>query len=173
MDYVINRNCESRDDELIHYGVLGMKWGIRRYTNADGSLTDAGKKREARLSEKTRKLVRKSIDNSSQAKTYATQRINGSQYMTRSNKYMNRAIKTAEKMSDEGKKAKRSVEFKHMTAENLSAAEYYVKRTAKEKALSSVASATISTGASFVAMAVGVPVGVLFVNPGPDYKLKD
>lgn len=31
-------------DELYHYGVKGMKWGVRRYQNKDGSLTRAGKK---------------------------------------------------------------------------------------------------------------------------------
>lgn len=32
------------DDELMHYGVKGMKWGVRRFQNADGSLTPEGRK---------------------------------------------------------------------------------------------------------------------------------
>jgi len=34
-------------NELWHYGILGQKWGVRRYQNPDGSYTEAGKKRYA------------------------------------------------------------------------------------------------------------------------------
>lgn len=32
-------------NELYHYGVKGMRWGVRRYQNDDGTLTDLGKRR--------------------------------------------------------------------------------------------------------------------------------
>ena len=33
------------NDELYHYGILGMRWGVRRYQKKDGTLTNSGKKR--------------------------------------------------------------------------------------------------------------------------------
>lgn len=35
----------NHTNELYHWGIKGMKWGVRRYQNSDGSLTPAGKKR--------------------------------------------------------------------------------------------------------------------------------
>lgn len=36
---------ETWKEELYHHGIKGMKWGVRRYQNADGSYTQAGLKR--------------------------------------------------------------------------------------------------------------------------------
>lgn len=36
---------ENNEEEFAHYGVKGMKWGVRRYMNEDGTLTESGKKR--------------------------------------------------------------------------------------------------------------------------------
>ena len=48
--------------ELKHWGVKGMKWGIRRYQNKDGSLTRAGKKRQADNLEKARQAKKAKQD---------------------------------------------------------------------------------------------------------------
>ena len=43
MTVIITYEPEQESD-ISHYGVLGMKWGVRRYQNEDGSLKAAGKK---------------------------------------------------------------------------------------------------------------------------------
>lgn len=42
-DYLIH--SLKREDYLAHHGILGQKWGVRRFQNPDGTLTEEGKKR--------------------------------------------------------------------------------------------------------------------------------
>lgn len=44
-DYVITNDGLVNVEALEHHGILGMKWGVRRFQNKDGSRTNAGKKR--------------------------------------------------------------------------------------------------------------------------------
>lgn len=53
MEYYV---YQGSDGELYHWGVKGMRWGVRRYQNKDGSLTAAGKKRRAKLEGELEKL---------------------------------------------------------------------------------------------------------------------
>lgn len=68
-NYIIHNGNLYNTDELYHYGVKGMKWGVRRYQNKDGALTDAGKRRvrSASLDKKFKDAeqnVRKQLTNS-------------------------------------------------------------------------------------------------------------
>lgn len=72
MDYLITRDDGSR--YLVHHGIKGQKWGVRRFQNEDGTLTEEGKiryrsqftsTRERVISESTnfaRPIVKQSIN---------------------------------------------------------------------------------------------------------------
>lgn len=49
------------NEYLAHHGILGMKWGIRRYQNKDGSLTPAGQKRAAKMRDDYTELTGKKL----------------------------------------------------------------------------------------------------------------
>lgn len=51
-----NRNIlEERKNSLQHHGILGQKWGVRRFQNPDGSYTEAGLRRYGRTLNKESK----------------------------------------------------------------------------------------------------------------------
>lgn len=51
----------NNNEVISHHGILGQRWGIRRYQNADGSLTPAGRKRAQKLKGDYKQLTGKKL----------------------------------------------------------------------------------------------------------------
>lgn len=108
----------------MHYGILGMRWGVRRYQNKDGTLTTAGKKRLSKDKDKAEKKERKV------------------------------ALKNRRSLSDVDLKKKierlkMEKEFKNLTEEDISPGRKYVGEimsSAGKKALTVVAAGAMAYG---------------------------
>lgn len=120
---------------LAHHGILGMKWGLRRYQNKDGSLTPAGKNRYAGPSNPRHKP--------SNAKKLAKQRA--------ANLEKARKARAAKKAFEEGKKnaldrgnATELLKYKgHLTNQEMQAA---LNRLDNERRLSELSAKEVASG---------------------------
>lgn len=78
-------------NELYHYGIKGQRWGIRRFQNPDGTLTEAGRKRVRRNEIRIDKAKVKSKRYAARA---ATNRMKSDKYDMKKTKVQARRFQT-------------------------------------------------------------------------------
>lgn len=107
--------------ELYHWGVKGMKWGVRRFRNKDGSLTPAGKKRQRDNYESEAKgmsdqELRSQINRMNLERRYVNLSKGG---YSKANKALDLATKSTSIGSEAGKIAKDGYKMMDMDSTNV------------------------------------------------------
>ena len=102
-------------DRVVHSGTKGMRWGVRKYQNPDGSLTDAGKKRYGSgVGDKSDAELAETVKRKNLEKAYAKATDNGR--LDKSKKLAD-ASKTA---ADNLRELERKIPSRKKSSSNLS-----------------------------------------------------
>lgn len=137
------------DDYVIHHGVLGQKWGVRRYQNADGTLTAEGKR-----------LKKQYNDNSK----YFSYRVGAKRLARRVNKYDKKATKLASSMST--KKLDKSRVYKQYANDfaGMLSSPKEVKRIGSMTVAGRIANSSAAAAATFISGILAGPAGAAIVG---------
>ena len=118
------------NDELMHYGIKGQKWGVRRFQNEDGTLTPAGRKKyKLEIKEENKKAFEygREASISSHAAAYAKNKSIKSQY-----KYKKALLKDPNMIKSSTRKKRRYAEADAMSSKQLEAHARSAEKKAKE-----------------------------------------
>lgn len=106
--------------ELYHWGIKGMKWGVRRYQNKDGSLTPAGQKRYDRdvQENNAKKKDNRIVIDGPDARRWVKEDTNRAKKVVDSSSDMVKELKNIERGSRPGPK-RNKMDLSNMTDQQL------------------------------------------------------
>lgn len=161
-------------DELYHHGIKGQKWGVRRFQNADGSLTDAGRKRVAKYQRKADKIY-KGASTAFKAADQIADKYNKSRFH---NSYLHLTgsdamtggeggIKSLERLQKKyadnfGKSDFAASKLKDLKQQHVTVGEKYIERSLGVRIAGTVAAVTISP----------LPHTATYLHPSRKYNIK-
>ena len=164
-------NYIYKDGELYHYGVPGMKWGVKRYQNEDGSLTTRGKRRFDRVANSKRAQRRNTKAAISVLKSYKADKDLDAYASDLSAKKLHKKIDKLARKSEASQQLKDQIglqKYQNKTRKQLAkyekARQLYERSTQEsavlQKKIDDISNGTLRAGKDFVARNVAIVVPI-------------
>lgn len=169
------RERRRKMNNLYHHGVKGQKWGVRRYQNADGSLTSAGKRRMGQISDNSKKVsfdektgkIDSDSENLGRAKSGIHQTVandySNASNIARSAGSIAKSASTISRQSADSKRQKemQKIDVSHMSNKELRDA---IDRMNLERNYKSLATEHVSSGRDHVSSILSTAGEVLAIG---------
>ena len=160
-DILIKHSFKGADDmayDLYHHGILGQKWGVRRFQNPDGSLTAAGKRRLSKDDWNNPHL-----DTGNKAHSMAAKdNQNLSSALQNASNISKTSASIANRASDRSvDKAKRQIDLSNMTDKELQQA---VNRLNMERNYKNLVTEDVASGKDYVSNVLSTAGDVLAIG---------